>query len=128
MVEYFLTLILQTRTVELPSDSGFAVALINKRQAQREEKERIKNLVLNLDLRDSEEQDGIFSTLYSRHAKTNTDQAPPGPERVPAYFHNSGRRQGKERAGQRVRKLQLSDVEWYVYESRKRQSGTNAMN
>lgn len=50
--------IFQTRTVELPSDSNFAVAMINQRQAAKEEQQRIKNLVLNYDLRESEDQDG----------------------------------------------------------------------
>jgi regulator of nonsense transcripts 2 len=34
------------------------VALINQRQAAKEEQQRIKNLVLNYDLRENEEQDG----------------------------------------------------------------------
>ncbi|GAB1318794.1 mRNA decay protein [Madurella fahalii] len=83
----------QTRTVELPSDSTFAVAMINQRQAAKEEQQRIKNLVLNLDLRENEENDG--------HEK-------------PASHHHHNRpdnRSGKERSGQRVRKLQLSDVD-----------------
>ena len=48
----------QTRTLELPSDSEFAVAMRNQQQAEKEEQQRIKNLVLNLDLRESEESDG----------------------------------------------------------------------
>ncbi|KAH6635459.1 armadillo-type protein [Chaetomium sp. MPI-SDFR-AT-0129] len=48
----------QTRTVELPSDSNFAVAMINQRQAAKEEQQRIKNLVLNYDLRENDENDG----------------------------------------------------------------------
>jgi regulator of nonsense transcripts 2 len=48
----------QTRTVELPSDSTFAVAMKNQQQAEREEQQRIKNLVLNYDLQQSEDQDG----------------------------------------------------------------------
>lgn len=31
----------------------------------------------------------------------------------PANFHHN-KKAGKDRSGQRVRKLQLSDVEWYV--------------
>ncbi|CRK32867.1 hypothetical protein BN1708_019121, partial [Verticillium longisporum] len=48
----------QTRTVEVPSDSNFAVAMKNQQQVEREEQQRIKNLVLNYDLRENEEQDG----------------------------------------------------------------------
>ncbi|KAJ8115754.1 hypothetical protein ONZ43_g4597 [Nemania bipapillata] len=40
----------QTRNVVLPSDSTFAVAMKNQQQAEREEQQRIKNLVLNYDL------------------------------------------------------------------------------
>ncbi|KAK4156234.1 armadillo-type protein [Chaetomidium leptoderma] len=84
----------QARTVELPSDSNFAVALINQRQAAKEEQQRIKNLVLNYDLRENEDHEGH--------------------EKPPAHHHLNRleSRSGKER-GQRVRKLQLSDVDWY---------------
>jgi len=52
---------MQTRIVALPSDSTFAVAMKNQQAAEREEQQRIKNLVLNYDLRDGEEQEGIIS-------------------------------------------------------------------
>jgi hypothetical protein len=48
----------KTRTVALPSDSTFAVAMKTQQAAEREEQQRIKNLVLNYDLRDGEDQDG----------------------------------------------------------------------
>lgn len=48
----------QTRTVELPSDSTFAIAMKTQQQAEREEQQRIKNLVLNYDLQQNEDQDG----------------------------------------------------------------------
>ncbi|KAL2159819.1 hypothetical protein VTH06DRAFT_1952 [Thermothelomyces fergusii] len=83
----------QTRTVELPSDSNFAVAMINQRQAAKEEQQRIKNLVLNYDLRESEESDGHDRGLTHHH------------------LNRLDPRSNKER-GQRVRKLQLSDVDW----------------
>lgn len=47
----------QTRTLELPTDSQFAVAMRNQQQAEREEQQRIKNLVLSLDLRESDDPD-----------------------------------------------------------------------
>lgn len=103
----------QTRTVELPSDSNFAVALINQRQAAREEQQRIKNLVLNYDLRENEEHDGeehltpLNPNINIHHISTGSDKAP--------SHHHLNRldpRSGKDR-GQRVRKLQLSDVDWY---------------
>lgn len=37
----------QTRTIDLPSDSTFALAMRTQQQADREEQQRIKNLVLN---------------------------------------------------------------------------------
>ncbi|KAH7327895.1 armadillo-type protein [Stachybotrys elegans] len=81
----------QTRTVELPSDSNFAIAMKNQQQAEREEQQRIKNLVLNYDLQQSEEQEGT--------------------ERPATFFHNRIEKPGKDK-GQRIRKLQLSDVDW----------------
>ncbi|KAI9825997.1 MAG: hypothetical protein M1819_007452 [Sarea resinae] len=83
----------QTRTVELPSDSTFAVAMKTQQQAEREEQQRIKNLVLNYDLRD-EENDGL-----DRHASLHAS---------PGRFDKAG----NNRSNQRARKLQLSDVDW----------------
>lgn len=40
----------QTRTIDLPSDSTFAVAMRTQQQADREEQQRIKNLVLNYEM------------------------------------------------------------------------------
>ncbi|KAK3324231.1 armadillo-type protein [Cercophora scortea] len=84
----------QSRTVELPSDSQFAIAMKTQQQAEKEEQRRIKNLVLNYDLRENEDGDG--------NEKPN-----------PHYHNRADARTGKERIGQRVRKLQLSDVDWY---------------
>lgn len=82
----------QTRTVALPSDSTFAVAMKTQQQAEREEQQRIKNLVLNYDLRENEDPDG--------HDKPSS------------YYTSRSDKSGKERGGQRVRRLQLSDVDW----------------
>ncbi|EWZ00884.1 hypothetical protein FOYG_00621 [Fusarium oxysporum NRRL 32931] len=82
----------QTRTVELPSDSTFAIAMKNQQQAEREEQQRIKNLVLNYDLQQNEDQDG-------------------GNERPATFYHNRLERSNKDKS-QRSRKLQLSDVDW----------------
>lgn len=55
-------LYLQTRTVELPANSSFAVAMKTQQQAEREEQKRIKDLVLNYDLRaDEHEGNDILS-------------------------------------------------------------------
>ncbi|TKA77814.1 hypothetical protein B0A55_04602 [Friedmanniomyces simplex] len=40
----------QTRSIDLPSDSGFAVAMRTQQEAERAEQQRIKSLVLNYDL------------------------------------------------------------------------------
>jgi regulator of nonsense transcripts 2 len=48
----------QTRTLELPTDSHFAVAMRSQQQAEREEQQRIKNLVLNYDLRENDSEEG----------------------------------------------------------------------
>lgn len=80
----------QTRTIELPSDSHFAVAAKHQREAEREEQQRIKNLVLNYDLRDGNDQDG----LERHNASHLRDKA------------------GTNRSSHRARKLQLSDVDW----------------
>ncbi|QUC16714.1 uncharacterized protein UV8b_00955 [Ustilaginoidea virens] len=71
----------QTRTVELPSDSTFAIAMITQQQAEKEEQQRIKNLVLNYDLQQNED--------------------PEGSERGTALYHNRIDRSNKDR-GQRV--------------------------
>ncbi|KAG8419190.1 mRNA decay protein [Metarhizium acridum] len=62
-----------------------------QQQAEKEEQQRIKNLVLNYDLQQSEDQEGS--------------------EKATTFHHNRVDRSSKDR-GQRVRKLQLSDVDW----------------
>ncbi|KAK5109593.1 hypothetical protein LTR62_006830 [Meristemomyces frigidus] len=54
----------QTRSIDMPSNSSFAVAMRTQQEAERAEQQRIKNLVLNYDLTD--DQDGEApSFLYS---------------------------------------------------------------
>lgn len=101
----------QTRTVELPSDSTFAVAMKNQQQAEREEQQRIKNLVLNYDLRENDDQDGNHNET-TLHSNPNIHNVRAGHDKPTSYHHNRSDR-GKDRGGQRVRKLQLSDVDWY---------------
>jgi len=78
----------QARTVALPSDSTFAIAMKTQQAAEREEQERIKSLVLNYDLRDGDEQQDGLEKASASHSRSDK----------PA------------RSGQRARKLQLSDV------------------
>lgn len=86
----------------------------NQQEAEKEEHQRIKNLVLNYDLRESEDHDGktLLATLMPN---SNIDICSlTGHEKPNSHHHNRlDNRSGKERAGQRVRKLQLSDVDWY---------------
>ena len=133
----------------MPSDSQFAVAMKTKKEAERAEQQRIKNLVLNYDLQDSNaEQTGTDNGIYLNYfsqpnpniplvsVHTNTHNAlSEGPggvgEKHGASHHqhnvslhpssstpnNTNPRpadkSGTNRSGQRARKLQLSDVDWY---------------
>ncbi|KAK0619886.1 armadillo-type protein [Immersiella caudata] len=102
----------QTRTVALPSDSHFAVAMKNQQQAEREEQQRIKNLVLNYDLRENEDADGELNSTPLK-ANTNIHTSYTGNDKSTMHHHNrADNKSVKERGGQRVRKLQLSDVDW----------------
>ncbi|QSS57182.1 nonsense-mediated mRNA decay protein [Histoplasma capsulatum var. duboisii H88] len=83
----------QTRTIDLPSDSSFAVAMKTQQQAEREEQQRIKNLVLNYDLRDDNESND-------------------GPEKRSHRDTRTADKSSSNRSGFRSRKLQLSDVDW----------------
>ncbi|KAI2780793.1 ARM repeat-containing protein [Daldinia loculata] len=103
----------QTRTVALPSDSTFAVAMKTQQQAEREEQQRIKNLVLNYDLRENEDPDGdtLLTPLNpNRNIHTSIHS---GHDKPSSYYTSRSDKSGKERGGQRVRRLQLSDVDWY---------------
>lgn len=72
----------------MPSDSQFAVAMKNQQQAERAEQQRIKNLVLNYDLQDTD-QAGIENNLYFDYfSQPNPNlhlriRAPCGPSLVP---------------------------------------------
>lgn len=84
----------QTRTIDMPSDSGFAIAMKTQQQAEREEQQRIKNLVLNYDLGDDNDvNDGPNEKRNSSHRDIRGDK-------------------NSNRSGFRARKLQLSDVDW----------------
>lgn len=109
-----LLILVETRTVELPSDSTFAIAMKSKQAAEREEQQRIKNLVLKYDLRDGEEQDGDFITApLKRNPNVYAEET--GTERTAGT--NFVSKSSNNRSGQRARKLQLSDVDWYASKS-----------
>lgn len=84
----------QTRTLELPTDSHFAVAMRSQQQAEREEQQRIKNLVLNYDLRENDGEEGSDSRPITHHHNHRYDKA------------------NNKNPGQRVKKLQFEDFEW----------------
>ncbi|KIV97113.1 hypothetical protein, variant 1 [Exophiala mesophila] len=79
----------QTRTIDLPSDSSFAVSMKSQQAAEREEQQRIKNLVLNYDLREDDQTDG------NDH-----------------FGHSLNRAERNSRNQPRARRLNLSDVDW----------------
>ena len=122
----------------MPSDSQFAVAMKNQREAERAEQQRIKNLVLNYDLQGSNtEQSGTDKDLYFdyfsnpnpniRHETTLTHTGSSKGLGGDRHQHNASLHQSSpnsanvrpvdkpssNRSGQRARKLQLSDVDWY---------------
>jgi len=81
--------------------------------AEREEQQRIKNLVLNYDLRDGEDQDGEF-LLPSLLPNPNIHNMEAGLDKAAAMNHTRSDKSANNRSGQRARKLQLSDVDWYA--------------
>jgi regulator of nonsense transcripts 2 len=89
----------------------------HQQQAEKEEQQRIKNLVLNYDMRESEDQDGELRPAFPGPSSNIHNVSPSGNsnERPASYHHNRlDNKASKERAGQRARKLQLSDVaDWY---------------
>ncbi|MCJ1474487.1 hypothetical protein MMC13_003145 [Lambiella insularis] len=137
----------QTRTIDLPSDSHFAIAMKSQKEAERAEQQRIKNLVLNYDLQDTADHDGIDNSLSQYFSQPNpnfpkprfespitvahdhTSQGLGGGEKHSSSYHQHNAslhqstpnhanarpadKSGTNRSGQRARKLQLSDVDWY---------------
>ncbi|ATZ51502.1 Bcnmd2 [Botrytis cinerea B05.10] len=118
----------QTRTVALPSDSNFAIAMKSQQAAEREEQQRIKNLVLNYDLNDGEEQDGD-SALQPLLPNPNIHTFTSGFDKNATTTFSRSDKSGSNRSGQRSRKLQLSDVDWYgpPKESSQNQTPGNAL-
>ena len=97
-----------------------------QQQAEREEQQRIKNLVLNYDLRENEERDpdgDIYLSPLARNPNIH-HKSTSGHEKQP-YHPNRLDRSTKERGGQRARRLQLSDVDWYDKTRNKRGSSNS---
>ncbi|EXJ77098.1 hypothetical protein A1O3_10256 [Capronia epimyces CBS 606.96] len=117
-----------TKTIELPSDSSFAISMKSQQAAEREEQQRIKNLVLNYDLRD-DQHDGIPNGFPSgpvmqppleRNPNTKGLNVKPGPDHFNPPLSRA------ERAGRntaRARRLNLKDVDWYDTNNATRSGG-----
>ncbi|KAH8423644.1 mRNA decay protein [Aspergillus melleus] len=84
----------QTRTIDLPSDSNLAVAMRSQQQADREEQQRIKNLVLNYEMSTDTETPEATTDKKTPHRDTQLNKS------------------NANRTAFRSRKLQLSDVNW----------------
>lgn len=82
-----------------------------QQQHEREEQQRIKNLVLNYDLRD-DDQDGDL-TLQPISQNTNIKKKDAGQDPRLTATNARPDKSSNNRSGQRARKLQLSDVDWY---------------
>jgi regulator of nonsense transcripts 2 len=107
----------QTRSIDLPSDSTFAVSMRSKQQEEKEERQRIKNVVLNYDInRDDNDADGDSPFLYHLHPNENrkhTETSKVLDKSHNPYAQPRLDKAGNNRSNQRSRKLQLSDVNWY---------------
>lgn len=107
----------QTRSIDVPSDSTFAVSMRSKQQAEREEQQRIKELVMNYDLRDDDAEGESTPFLFNIQSNTNrkrTKCSDKGIEKTHnPYAQPRIDKAGNNRSNQRARKLQISDVNWY---------------
>lgn len=81
----------------------------NQQLAEKEEQQKIKNLVLNYDLQQSEDQESTLAPVLVKALPMLTRYL--GQERQSTFHHNRSDKFGKDRS-QRTRKLQLSDVDW----------------
>ncbi|KAK6343554.1 hypothetical protein TWF730_011144 [Orbilia blumenaviensis] len=88
----------QTREIELPSDSTFAVAMKSKQEQEREERQRIKDRVLH-------------------YERMEEDIAPPEPQRLnnaggANIKYGANAKYGDKGGASRGKKLQLGDFNW----------------
>ncbi|KIX92316.1 uncharacterized protein Z520_11924 [Fonsecaea multimorphosa CBS 102226] len=98
-------------------DSSFAVSMKSQQAAEREEQQRIKNLVLNYDLREDDQHDGIPNGFLCGpivqpplEKNPNTKGLKLGPDH---YNPSLSRAERSGRHAPRARRLNLSDVDWY---------------
>ena len=96
-----------------------------QQQAEREEQQRIKNLVLKYDLgHDGDQHDGEAHDFLTPPSELETNpnhtyRRHLGSERYSAS-HSRSDRSGSYRNAPRARKLQISDVDWYAQHSTRR--------
>ncbi|KAI9788052.1 MAG: hypothetical protein M1816_007264 [Peltula sp. TS41687] len=103
----------QTRTVELPANSHFAVAMKTQQQAEREEQKRIKNLVLNYDLRAAaaadDDHNAADDVLKGQHQTNNLLANNKRSNIGGAQARPAG---NNHRGNQKTRRLQMDDLDW----------------
>jgi regulator of nonsense transcripts 2 len=91
----------------------------HQQQAEKEEQQRIKSLVLNYDLRESEDQDGELNFATPNSSSSIHTLSTSGTDRPSSFHLNRLNNNPGKGAGQRARKLQISDVaDWYDHPSR----------
>ena len=90
----------------------------SKQQADKEEQQRIKSLVLNYNEARDDADDTTGDTPFHYTLQPNTNrkrtETPQGLDKTPnPYAQPRLDKAGANRSNQRARKLQLSDVNWY---------------
>ncbi|QDS70729.1 hypothetical protein FKW77_002918 [Venturia effusa] len=130
----------QTRQIDLPADSNFAVAMRSQQQAEKEEQQRIKNLVLNYDLSAEGPDDGddhlslpplqpnlnralrptavnfiVTAPIVNPKISHTYTSEYPALEKQPQNPYNAPRldKAGNNARHQKARRLQTSDLDWY---------------
>lgn len=93
----------------------------SQQAAEREEQQRIKNLVLNYDLREDDQHDGISQSLPNDPTVLPPLQKNPNTKGIkPGFDHYNPSLSRSEKSGRnapRARRLNLSDVDWYETKS-----------
>lgn len=86
----------------------------NQQAQEREEQQRIKNLVLSLDSRESDDPDGeaVFIQENEVSSQANLLRSANDPKPVAHHYNHKTEKPAKGQA-QRGRKLQFEDFEWY---------------
>lgn len=79
----------QTRAIDLPSDSSFAIAMRTQQEAEREEQQRIKRLVLNYDMHDNDDENANGTYIFPLQLNPNRRNQIPiaGRSRTSDYIH-----------------------------------------